>query len=305
MNEGRLPDAILIGPHKAGTTYLRACFSAHPQIVWSRQAYHFLDTRRIECGIEYPECPLEPPPGGVFIDMFESLAAGYYFDDREKVSLEDRLRPGECFGSSGMHVDPLEMAKRIYRLVPDARIIMVLREQIAWLRSIYQHYLMQLPPGRRSFTDFLDSLEGKSALSTGLYHQTINAYQQQFTPAHVHVMLLEQMVKQPEMAFAGLTDFLGVDRHIPELPESSKNKGIGNRAGNLLAWTSKFGISDQTVKRLVHALQPIAPLLKNLLPDTDPIKSETRALLCDFYAASNHQTSKCLGLSLSDYGYSC
>ncbi len=194
------------------------------------------------------------------------------------------------------------MARRIKAKVPDARILIVLRNQIDWLRSSFLHHIFFLPPKSRTFGDFLNTLEGKSAAFAGLFHQTIAAYYDKFGRENVHVMLLEELSANVAEPLGRLCGFLGVSYVEYHPDEGEQNRGKGTAAARAISLISKWGVPDRHAERLGGLARLLAPMLGPVL-DRDAISPKERALLRAFYAASNYHTARLTGLDLRRYGY--
>ena len=196
------------------------------------------------------------------------------------------MKVGREFRTGPIAVDGVEIARRIRRCLPGGKVLIVLRNQVDWLRSMYVHYFSYLPRQRRSFTDFLNTLEGKSAVSAGLFDATLRQYFDTFGRDRVHVMLLEQVARQEDRTLRELCRFLGVDFFPHDPRRADRNAGRGDAVAavrrRVLAGLAALGWSNVGVL-------------------TEGEKSYLRA----FYSASNARTSRLLSLDLSRHGYPC
>ena len=73
-------------------------------------------------------------------------------------------------------VDPDEAASRLHAAYPNAKVLMVIREQAEWLNSAYKYSINELPAGQRSFADYCETPYGNVLLQAGHYDETIRAY---------------------------------------------------------------------------------------------------------------------------------
>ena len=297
----RPPDAVFIGPYRAGTTFLRAYFSHHPEIVWTRQAQFFLLDENFTEALPYPPEVPDDAEGKCFIDMFEGVGIGYVMRNNPDWSAVGFV-PGAPIDGEFVRLDHEEMAQRIRSKASDAKILMVLRNQIDWLRSTFLHHITFLPPKRRTFGAFLNTVEGKSAVYAGLFDQTITAYYDAFGRDQVHVMLLEDLDVDPQGALRGLCRFLGVTHVDYEPPAQEQNRGRGIAAGRMISVLSRWGVPDRQIDRLGGLLRPIFSLICGVVAQ-DVISPKEKALLRAFYAASNCRTARLTGLALGHRGY--
>jgi len=280
---------------------LRAYFDLHPEIVWTRQAQYFLIAEMMDKGLPYPPSVPENTEGKCFIDMFEAVAVGYVFEPGYEWARVG-FTPGVPIDDSIVKPDPVAMATRIHSKAPYTKILLVLRNQIDWLRSAYLHQIFHLPPTARSFTDFINTLEGKCNVYAGLYHLIIASYYDVFGRDRVKVMLLEDFAADLTGSLRGLCSFLGVD-YIDAPPERERwNRGRGVPEGLLFAHLSRYGFPDAWGKRIASSMCRL-PYVATLLARRDVISADEKAMLHGFYAVSNYHTKQLTGLDLAGHGY--
>ena len=133
-----LPDVIIAGVGRCGTTSLFRYLSAHPGVCPSRLK---------ETAVLLSECATE-------VKVVESLYKDYFShcEGQEGVLLE---------ASPQYVLDPKNTASKINVLLPDSKVILILRDPIARLRSVYTSFsrMGALLDGL-SFEDFLNELIG-------------------------------------------------------------------------------------------------------------------------------------------------
>lgn len=147
----------------------------------------------------------------------------YYDDSLMKVDLERRLDSADRRGAiplvsherlSGAPIsggyDAYELAERLYGLMPNARVLIVIREQRSHLISIYQEYVNQ--GGACSLERFLHTHNRVRFPSFDwrylCYHFLISRYQELFGADSVHVLPFE-LLKRSSVGFVtSLADFL-------------------------------------------------------------------------------------------------
>jgi len=292
-----VPEVIYIGYMRAGSTFLRSYFTAHPQIQWTRFAWYFQlgrsDQERRDTYLRFFE-PIKRC--GRLIDVYEGLCLGQYFPKPANNDYLQKTHPewaaqwamrveGELT-TAPVAVNSAEIARRIGHCLPEAKVLIVLRNQVDWLRSMYVHYLAHLPRRRQSFADFLNTPEGKSAACAGLFDQTLRAYFDVFGRDRVHVMLLEQLARYEQVSLRRLCSFLGVRFHPFDSKCLDYNKGRGDALqrvrGRLFAALAALGFKESSV-----------------------LKESEKSYLRAFYSASNARTAKLLAVDLARYGYPC
>ena len=295
---GRAPDVVYVGLYRAASTALRAYFDHHPEIVWTRKAGFFRLRNFAELS------PYDSSPGSdgnCYIDMLEGLANGHVFTkDVDWGAVGFAI--GKPVREAGVEPNPAEIARRIHQVLPNARILLILRNQVDWLRSVYLHHLDRLPESARSFGAFMSTPHGKTVAFAGQFHTSISAYYDLFGPDRVLVLLMEQYVGERQETLDRLCDFLGVARMPAVLPDSSRNEGKDLRDVNL-AWLigpgGKIRLSGLAARALRAAVRPMA---RRVLPNNVLSPSEEK-MIGSFYAASNFHTVRLTGIDLMRYGY--
>jgi len=152
-----------------------------------------------------------------FITNFED-----YLQLFRKVNDEKAI--GEC---SNSHLYSRVAAKEIRKFIPDAKIIMILRNPI---ERAYSHYLMNLGDGLTSERDFVKevladfnkSYKGWGIshlyIELGLYYEQVKRYLELFPRQNVKIILYEDFKNYPEKMLKEIFEFLNVDKnYLPSL----------------------------------------------------------------------------------------
>lgn len=286
------PDVVFLGNQRSGSTFLRSYFTHHPDIGWTRRANAF-----IAAGFDsaaYRAASFDGERPSCYIDMYEGLGTALLVGDARPWG-EVGFEPGAPIDPALMQLDHVTIAQRIKDTVPEAKILLIIRNQIDWLRSDYLHHVNHLPPGRRRFRDYLAAPEGKVILYAGLFHETIRVYREIFGAARVHVLLLEQMRDEQEQTLRRLCDFLALPFVSLPPTQSKRNRGKSYAAG----WLARWGVRPGRMPGFMRGLKPLALRLL----DRDPVRPADAGLLACFYAGINHHTARLLDIDLAKYGY--
>jgi hypothetical protein len=298
----RIPDTVYIGQQKTGSTFIRSYFSQHPEIEWRRfatmfQLDPFVPERYLAEFADENSC-------ACLVDMYEGLAVGYRLGEAARWDSAVALDPDQVLDGRLMIPGQRDTAERIHAALPDARILITLRNQSDWLQSNYLHHMLVMPNKRRRFRDFLQTREGKLLLAAGAYDQLLTLYRGLFGPERVHVIVLEDVVADEAAVLRGLCKFLGVG-YVPFDPAAREsNTGIGSGRGALVRAYSALGITDETARRL----RPWFSWMERWADDwlkTPVLSAEEKVMIQAFYAASNYNTSRILGRDLKPLGYAC
>lgn len=238
------------------------------------------------------------------VDMYEALAVGYRLGGTAQWDAGIAMAPDEVLDDRFMSPAQRDIAERIRATLPEARILVTLRNQVDWLRSNYLHYVLALPPKRRRFGDFLQTREGKLLLAAGAYDRLLSGYRELFGPEKVHVILLEELATDEVSVLCALCEFLGVD-YMPFAPSAHEhNAGIGPGRGALIWSYSALGISDDTARRLRPWFSWVERLAAGWLKSS-LLSADEEAIIHAYYAVSNYHTSRILGRDLQPLGYIC
>jgi len=293
------PDVLFIGFRRAGSTFLRSYFDIHPDIHWTREGKYFLldelyektayRTNIDKNALEAAKCR---------IDMDEHISIGWILKNYDSWS-EICYNPRNIFDGKIIRQSIPQVAQRIKSSMPNVKILILLRNQINWLRSNYTYFGSLLPTGSKRFVDYLSTYEGKMALFAGQYHYTLESYFAIFGKQNVHVMLLEQFINEETESLKVLCEFLRVPFIL--FPSTSKtlNKSGGNAYVNSLKIASKFKIKDSILKSIPR---PISNSLSKYL-NYDCLSRSEKSFLQSYFSVSNLVTSELLDIDLGKYGY--
>lgn len=196
-----LPDFLVIGAQKSGTTSLHAAIAAHPDVV---------------------------PPVGKEIHYFDRSfhrGTGFYrsfFPVRAGRTLVGGRRTGRITGESspGYLLDPAVPA-RVQSVVPDVLLLAVLRDPAERALSHHAHEVRK-GRERRPFAEAVraeaDGSAGTTYVRRGFYADQLEPWVRRFGPERVHVLASAALFGSPAAALAEVFEFLGLPAAEVELP---------------------------------------------------------------------------------------
>lgn len=250
---GRLPDFIIGGAPRSGTTWLTATLELHPDIWFAK--------------------PLRPEPKFFLVDEVYALGLDSYAE-RWFAGAPPVRAVGE---KSTNYLESAKAAARIAEDLPDVKLVFVLREPAARAESNYRWSVMN---GMES-EDFATALileEEREAhvprhlrfarphayFSRGRYAQMLRPYLDRFPRDQILVRRFEDLVGDPGPTIAAVHRFLGV----------GERADLAGRLEGMNASTPEPDIDAGTLARLRTAYRPfneeLAALLgPTLLPWTD------------------------------------
>lgn len=180
-----LPDFLIIGAAKSGTTWLVSCLRRHPQVFIPLEEIHYW-TRNLQ--------------------RRDSAHTWY----RERFA---GARPGQVVGeNSNSYLARPEAAELIARDMPGVKLVTVLRNPV---ERTYSAYCMRFRYG-----DFTDDISGHldptrqdaaEIISNSLYYQKLQPYLAKFPRSQLHFMLFDDIATSSTDLLNELCRFLGVE----------------------------------------------------------------------------------------------
>jgi sulfotransferase family protein len=259
----RWPNLFLVGAAKAGTTSLYRELARHPAIYMSpMKEPHFFS--RIE-------------PASSWEGFFPHVS-----DEAEYLALFKGARNEDLLGEgSTSYLWDTQAAGRIKRAVPEARILIMLRDPVD---RAYSHYWNDVREGleERSFVDALAEEQrsgpggwGVSSLyiDCGRYADQVARYRERFGSGGVHVSFLEDFVTDRAEVMADIHSFLGVGPVPAGVPLRRMNSISlpRNRLGGALLGSGRMRrLARATVPRRLRSRLRGALLEEATAPPMDP-----------------------------------
>jgi len=201
--------------------------------------------------------------------------------------------------------DP-DAAKLIYSKVPEAKIVISLRDPV---ERIFSHYLLDKRLGwlKSSFHDELrSSLENfnkrkKSYMGLQIfkYSENVLKFLETFGKDQVKILIFEEFVKDPKKTLNEILSFLKIDYELDDFEGEAYNK-FGVARGPI----TQFLLRDIRVRRVVEKIVPPSGrrvlrekiLLKNV--EKPKMNQEDRKMLIQFYREDEIKLQKILGKKL-------
>ena len=222
-----LPNFLIIGAAKAGTNALYHYLRQHPQIYmspWKEPKFFAFET---EADLGFRAANGRDAP----------VNASVILDQAEYEELFDDARDGELArGEASTHYLYVEKSPgRIKTLIPDARLIAVLRNPVDRAFSSYQHLVRDdLEP--LDFGAALDAEPQRIAehyaylyryTDMGFYSQQLDRYEKTFSENQLCVLLYDDLRSDPEGTCRQIFSFLGVDEDfVPDMSGEYNRSGV-------------------------------------------------------------------------------
>jgi hypothetical protein len=252
MVSGKMrPDFFIVGAPRCGTTALNHYLSAHPDIYVAKKEMHFFG---------------------------EDLHFGpnFYRRDKDAYLAEFDARDGQaCAGEASVwYLFSQQAAAEIKAFNPEARIIIMLREPVAMLHSLYCIFCADgnenLPTFKEALAAENDRREGRrigrqtylaQALAyraTAYFPEQVRRYFDAFGRERVHIIIYDDFSADTAGTYRKTLDFLGVAPNHPDLDFEVVNGNVnGNKS--VRSPTIRAVLNDPLVRGTAIALRQWLP----------------------------------------------
>ncbi len=266
-HDGRLPDFLIVGAPKSGTTAVAAALARHPEVYVSPQKEpKFLSSDAVAQPLKGPGDSIVDALRVRDLDTYRRLFRG--------------AKGARAVGEAS--VDTLFYHRttipRIRRLLGSPRIVVLLRDPVARAYSAWK----QLVRDGRETASFEEGLARESRSETSQWefmwsYVDVGRYADQlaaFTDAFpsVHVVLHDELRRDPARELRGTTEFLGVDAGrvfrfhevhnpsvIPRHPLLRRTFAVSRRKVSIFRLMLRIGVSEHALLAAVDRLRPRHP----------------------------------------------
>jgi hypothetical protein len=232
--EARRPDFVIIGAMKSATTSL----------------FRWLD--------EQPETVMAHPKETRFFSDLWANGLGWYVDKFAGARPDQVLGEASVSYTSPTYAD--RAAERMAEVVPQARLIYVIRHPIERLRS---HYRWEMQRAREP-RPLLEAIRepGNPYVGQSCYHRCLRPYIDRFPREQILVVRFEDLVRPPAPAWSEILRYLSLaDRPLPdEAHNVTADKAEWTRT---MAWAKHRGLMPS--RRVARLPSPIRRIGKRVL----------------------------------------
>ncbi len=254
-----LPNFLIIGAPRAGTTALHYLLQQHPEIFMSsNKEPHFF-------AFEDGELDLSCPPDNTTI---ENLKQRSVLDLNSYEQLFSEVSDEQAIGdASPLYLASPGAPRRIKALLPSAKIIAILRNPVD---RAYSHFLQNTRGSSQILPDF-PALLSDRALSSyahrkkeyyvglSLYYDALMHFFDVFERENVRVYLFEDFKQNSDLILKDIFQFLGVDASlILDTDKRYNASGVSN-----IKLVDSLLLRDSAVKTLLKRNLP--PFIKSYL----------------------------------------
>lgn len=297
-----MPNFLIVGAGKAGTTALYHYLRQHPQIYLSRvKETNFFALEGEQVAFKGPdaECTC-----GINRHSINNL--NDYQQQFQTVSTQ--LAIGEV---SPLYLYRSQTAAKIRYYIPDVKLVVILRNPV---ERAYSSFLHMIRDGWEPIWDFSVALEAETARikhnwgwiwhyqNLGFYYSQLVPYFELFEPQQIKVYLYDDFNANPLKILRDLFQFLGVDEtFVPDISLKHNVSGIPknpifNTFLNQAKWQLKKSKTTSSEKILRFIIQ-----MQNQNLCKPPLSDTVRQQLLQIYQDDILKLEKLIQQDLSDW----
>lgn len=243
-----IPNFLLIGAQKCGTTALYAALRQHPDIYMSpnKEPFFFIMDGKL---------PAYAMPGPRYTDrlVYDWDAYCHLF-----AGANGQQAIGEASAIYLSSYYPERTAERIYQRIPDARLIAMVRQPAERAYSAHTFYHAR---GLEPLADFAQALAAEPARVqsgampdlryrlNGCYYANLKPYFDRFPRQQIRVYLYEEWNQRPQAVLRDIFAFLGVDATI-DIEPKRKNVTMQPR----WSWLHRFLDQPNQTRQMLETI---------------------------------------------------
>ncbi len=295
---GRLPDFLIIGAYKCGTTSLVDYLGQHPRIYlpWLQEPNYFAYEQDLVGAGPKPEIDWH----SVYrrhrarsLEQYEAL-----FEEAPAAAVV-----GEC---SPEYMRSPHACARVRATLPDVKLLAILRNPVDRAYSDYQAFVrdsVEQEPFEQAVRRSYGTQPGHQYVATGFYGRQLEPYYAAFPSAQIKVLLTEDLQRRGREVLGEVTAWLGVDDD-GFAPDLSATRNVSGRPGNV-AVSSAYRLR----RYLRPWLKPIVPAAVQRRADgllaqglkRETMSADVRAELSDVYREDVRLLETLVGRDLSGW----
>lgn len=282
-----LPDFLIVGTARGGTTSLARYLNEHPDIYVPGPEVHFFNSDE----------NWEKGPSG-YAKFFAGVGDGKRVGDKTPrysiCSLDSRYHP--------------PLPRRIATMLPDAKLIWCLRNPVDRAHSLYWLRASggrQQRPFGNSFERALEreyrrgAIPSTDILGWGMYAQQIRSFLDVFPLEQMHFIISERLFRDTCATVRDAYEFLDVD---PTFEGQQIYRAFSSRKQIARPLFFQWLLRKVAYKKHYHVYRKLRDLNERILSRPRPeIRPETRQWLEEFYKPHNEELAQLLGLDLAEW----
>jgi hypothetical protein len=256
-NGGRLPNFIIAGAMKAGTTSMHHILNHHDNVFIPRREIYFFDIDDVE---QHPDFSMDKMGKWTFhdYDCYWHDYLDWYRRFFQKAA--DAQVVGE---DSTTYMASSKAPARIARLLPNVKLIFMLRDPVT---RAYSHYWHLVNSGRAIY-DFEGTLRHTpgTILQRGYYKEQIERFKQHFPGDQLKVVIFEEFTKNIQAVVDDVCKFLGL-RVTVDTGTVDTHRNIGTAPRNVRLKLRANRINRKAAERIYQGYLPTLGMVKKKSP---------------------------------------
>lgn len=318
MNSLLMPNFLIIGTAKAGTTALSHYLQQHPDIYMSSKKelnFFTFDGEHLDNGVF--------DPGG--LKRYEKLREISVTKlDSYQYSFRGATAQKAVGEASPMYLYNPRTPQRIYDYKPNMRLIAILRNPADRAHS---HFLQYAFKGQEPIADFTQAIKAEDVdvpdiwwgyrhyVRLGFYYRQLQPYFDLFPPHLIKVFLFEDFQTNPQGLLQDIFDFLGVDNSFVADTAIKHNQSLVVKHQTIhrfLGSLNTFLRSGNPVNNTLRAVLPkelkklgsqwrVKQMQKNVIKGKPHLSTAARGQLISIYQDDILKLQELIGRDLSSW----
>lgn len=298
-----MPNFLIIGAGKSGTTSLYHYLRQHPQVYMSpvkEPKFFAVEGKKLD--FRGPNDEISMNRGSITdINAYQALFR----------NVTNERAVGEA---SPLYLYSPEAPGRIKHYIPEAKLIAILRDPV---ERAYSSFLQRVQKGQEPLGDFAQALQGEEARlrdnwaprwqskQIGFYYTHLKRYYDTFDAGQIRVCLYEDLRADPVALAQDVFRFLEIDDSF--IPDTSLRHNVSGipKSRALQALVSRPNMIKSVVKLLLPAgvRQHIAVSLqtRNIAEPPPPLDQDVRKELVGMYREDILKLEQLIGRDLSSW----
>jgi hypothetical protein len=257
--KGVMPNTLIIGAQKCGTTAMYHFLKQHPEVFMSEEKEpHFFSFENEEITFNGPR----------------STRVSRYWNTRrtkltDYLALFSEVNSEKVIGeASPLYLYVPKSCHTIARYIPNAKLIVILRNPVDRAFSNFCHAVRNAHEPILDFEKAINMEEKRTQKAwgsewyykqLGLYHDQLKRYLNLFPRNQIKVILFEELAKNPISTMQEVYSYLGVESTFqPTLANINPNTGVPRDTliNRILQWMICQIPRDHRLSRGIRRLQP-------------------------------------------------
>ena len=268
----RLPDFLIIGAQKSGTTWLADQLSLHPRVYMAPDEIHYFDKAQN-------------------FARGQSWYASHFAKAGPTQLIAEKTPDYLWANGDGAEGHLPDVHLKLYQTLPSARLIVVLRNPVERALSALTHLVRtrRIAPPHNVDELLLGKkharIRGHGVISKGFYYRQLAAYVRLFNRSQMLILIFEEdIARAPESGLSQVCRFLGISPIAPQISEAVHQNASRRSLPRLLA------------DFYLPPVRPVSKVLDRIAPAWKPVpSSRTMDELYQTYAAENEKLFQWLG----------